>query len=158
MTKTINQLSKLFINSFSINRLIVAASHETSHCNKNWWSDSNICSKLLLLCFLDVWIFFTSPVSVLSGEASPGQQSADYVVGQVSGSLFQQRSAAAGSLSALFSSAAPAASVLFQPAPKVRRGFYGNQEAARFKTNSTAVKVHTSILSVKRSFRLWKHT
>ncbi|KAM4584632.1 RNA-binding protein 34 [Odontesthes bonariensis] len=55
---------------------------------------------------------------VQSGESSPGQQSADYVVGQVSGSLFQQNTAAAGSLSALFSAASPAASTLFQPAPK----------------------------------------
>ncbi|XP_072239669.1 RNA-binding protein 34 [Leuresthes tenuis] len=53
-----------------------------------------------------------------SGESSPGQQSADYVVGQVSGSLFQQNTAATGSLSALFSAASPAASTLFQPAPK----------------------------------------
>ncbi|XP_018540336.1 RNA-binding protein 34 [Lates calcarifer] len=53
-----------------------------------------------------------------SGEASSEQQSADYVVGQVSGSLFQKNSAASGSLSALFSTAAPAASLLFQPAPK----------------------------------------
>ncbi|XP_041839031.1 RNA-binding protein 34-like [Melanotaenia boesemani] len=52
------------------------------------------------------------------GEPLPGQQSSDYVVGQVSGSLFQQNSAATGSLSALFSTAAPAASVLFQPPPK----------------------------------------
>ncbi|XP_061582346.1 RNA-binding protein 34 [Cololabis saira] len=53
------------------------------------------------------------------GASSSGQPSADYVVGQVSGSLFQQNSAASGSLSGLFSSAAPAAPVLFQPAPKV---------------------------------------
>ncbi|XP_070840547.1 RNA-binding protein 34 [Chaetodon trifascialis] len=54
-----------------------------------------------------------------SGEASSGQQSDDYMVGQVSGSLFQKTSAASGSsLSALFSSAAPAAARLFQPAPK----------------------------------------
>ncbi|XP_040001112.1 RNA-binding protein 34 [Xiphias gladius] len=53
-----------------------------------------------------------------SGEAPSEQQSADYVVGQVSGSLFQKNSAASGSLSALFSTAPPAASLLFQPAPK----------------------------------------
>ncbi|KAM7419938.1 hypothetical protein PAMA_016846 [Pampus argenteus] len=53
-----------------------------------------------------------------SGDASTGQQSADYVVGQVSGSLFQKTSAAPQSLSALFSAAAPAASLLFQPAPE----------------------------------------
>ncbi|XP_060882245.1 RNA-binding protein 34 [Labrus mixtus] len=54
-----------------------------------------------------------------SEEASPGQQSDDYVVGLVSGSLFQESSAASGSsLSSLFSTAAPAASVLFQPAPQ----------------------------------------
>ncbi|XP_044045327.1 RNA-binding protein 34 isoform X2 [Siniperca chuatsi] len=56
-----------------------------------------------------------------SEKASPGQQSADYVVGQVSGSLFQKKkkkSATSGSLSALFSTAAPAAPLLFQPAPE----------------------------------------
>ncbi|XP_023151932.2 RNA-binding protein 34 isoform X2 [Amphiprion ocellaris] len=52
-----------------------------------------------------------------SGEASPAQQSEDYVVGQVSGSLFQNTSTA-GSLSALFSSAPPAGPLLFQPPPK----------------------------------------
>ncbi|XP_029349050.1 RNA-binding protein 34 [Echeneis naucrates] len=51
-------------------------------------------------------------------SSSSEQQSADYVVGQVSGSLFQKKSAASESLSALFSTAAPAASHLFQPAPK----------------------------------------
>ncbi|XP_040891368.1 RNA-binding protein 34 [Toxotes jaculatrix] len=51
-------------------------------------------------------------------KASSEQQSADYVVGQVSGSLFQTKPAASGSLSALFSTAAPAASLLFQPAPE----------------------------------------
>nr|XP_057926609.1 RNA-binding protein 34 [Doryrhamphus excisus] len=54
-----------------------------------------------------------------SNEASPRQASADYEVGQVSGSLFQKESAASGSLSALFSSAAPTASVLFKPAPQL---------------------------------------
>ncbi|KAK2817581.1 hypothetical protein Q5P01_025772 [Channa striata] len=53
-----------------------------------------------------------------SVEASSGQQSADYVVGQVSGSVFQKDAAPSGSLSALFSAAAPAAPLLFQPAPK----------------------------------------
>lgn len=53
-----------------------------------------------------------------SEEASPGQPPADYVVGQVSGSLSQKKSAASGSLSALFGTAAPAAPLLFQPAPK----------------------------------------
>uniref|UniRef100_A0A3Q1EFP0 RNA binding motif protein 34 n=1 Tax=Acanthochromis polyacanthus TaxID=80966 RepID=A0A3Q1EFP0_9TELE len=47
------------------------------------------------------------------------QQSEDYVVGQVSGSLFQS-SPSAGSLSALFSSAPPAGPLLFQPPPKVK--------------------------------------
>ncbi|XP_053189705.1 RNA-binding protein 34 [Scomber japonicus] len=51
-------------------------------------------------------------------EASPGQPSTDYVVGQVCDSVFQKKAAAPGSLSALFSAAAPAAAVLFQPAPK----------------------------------------
>ncbi|XP_036962242.1 RNA-binding protein 34 [Acanthopagrus latus] len=54
-----------------------------------------------------------------SGESSSGQQPADYLVGQVSGSLFQKNSAASGSsLSALFGTAAPAAPLRFQPAPK----------------------------------------
>ncbi|XP_030014589.1 RNA-binding protein 34 [Sphaeramia orbicularis] len=53
-----------------------------------------------------------------SVEASSGQQSADYVVGQVSGSLFQKSSTSSDSLSALFSTAGPAASELFKPAPK----------------------------------------
>nr|XP_020475896.1 RNA-binding protein 34 [Monopterus albus] len=53
-----------------------------------------------------------------SGEAPSGGQSDDYVVGQVSGSLFQKNSAASGSLSALFGTAAPAAPIVFQPAPE----------------------------------------
>nr|XP_015809990.2 RNA-binding protein 34 [Nothobranchius furzeri] len=53
-----------------------------------------------------------------SGEPPAGRQSADYVVGQVSGSLLQQNSAASGSLSALFSSIRPGAAPLFQSAPK----------------------------------------
>uniref|UniRef100_A0A3Q4H328 RNA binding motif protein 34 n=1 Tax=Neolamprologus brichardi TaxID=32507 RepID=A0A3Q4H328_NEOBR len=51
-------------------------------------------------------------------EVSPGQQSADYTVGQVSGSLFQKNSAS-GSLSALFSTAAASTALLFKPAPLV---------------------------------------
>uniref|UniRef100_A0A3Q3JBM1 RRM domain-containing protein n=1 Tax=Monopterus albus TaxID=43700 RepID=A0A3Q3JBM1_MONAL len=47
------------------------------------------------------------------------KKSNDYVVGQVSGSLFQKNSAASGSLSALFGTAAPAAPIVFQPAPEV---------------------------------------
>ncbi|XP_074552396.1 RNA-binding protein 34 [Halichoeres trimaculatus] len=74
-------------------------------------------------------------VSVLDGETSPQQQSADYVVGQVSGSLFQKNSAASGSsLSALFSSAAPATQLLFQPAPKpVQKSTEVNEEAPEVK-------------------------
>uniref|UniRef100_A0A8C7YZ64 RNA binding motif protein 34 n=1 Tax=Oryzias sinensis TaxID=183150 RepID=A0A8C7YZ64_9TELE len=53
------------------------------------------------------------------GDSSSELQSSDYVVGQVSGSLFQQNSAASGSLSVLFSTAATSSSLLFQPAPKV---------------------------------------
>ncbi|XP_010765962.1 RNA-binding protein 34 [Notothenia coriiceps] len=55
-----------------------------------------------------------------SEEEQPEQpeQPADYVVGQVSGSLFKKKSKASGSLSALFRAAAPAPPVLFQPAPK----------------------------------------
>ncbi|XP_059188973.1 RNA-binding protein 34 [Centropristis striata] len=46
------------------------------------------------------------------------EPSADYQVGQVCGSLFPSEAASSGSLSALFSTAPPAASLLFQPAPK----------------------------------------
>nr|XP_046232496.1 RNA-binding protein 34 [Scatophagus argus] len=54
-----------------------------------------------------------------SGQASSGPESTDYVVGQVSGSLTEKSSAACGSsLSALFSTAAPAAPLLFRPAPE----------------------------------------
>ncbi|XP_028305760.1 RNA-binding protein 34 isoform X3 [Gouania willdenowi] len=53
-----------------------------------------------------------------SEDASLGQQSADYTVGQVSGSLLQNCPAASGSLFALFSTPAPAASLVFQAAPK----------------------------------------
>lgn len=58
-------------------------------------------------------------VFVLSREASSGQRSADYVVGQVSGSLFQKKSSSSRSLSALFSSPAAATPLLFKPAPLV---------------------------------------
>ncbi|XP_069023835.1 RNA-binding protein 34 isoform X2 [Embiotoca jacksoni] len=44
------------------------------------------------------------------------EPSADYVVGQVAGSLTQKNPAASGSLSALFGTSAPAGPVLFQPA------------------------------------------
>ncbi|KAF1394426.1 hypothetical protein PFLUV_G00000150 [Perca fluviatilis] len=54
-----------------------------------------------------------------SEEASSGQPAAGYVIGQVCGSLFQEKSAASGSLSSLFSSTAPAGPLLFQPAPKL---------------------------------------
>ncbi|XP_068582902.1 RNA-binding protein 34 [Cebidichthys violaceus] len=57
-------------------------------------------------------------VSVVGEEAASGPPAADYEVGQVSGSLFQKKSAASGSLSTLFSAAAPAGPLLFQPAPK----------------------------------------
>ncbi|XP_041640192.1 RNA-binding protein 34 [Cheilinus undulatus] len=54
-----------------------------------------------------------------SEAAAADQRSSDYVVGQVSGSLFQKNPADSGSsLSALFSSAAPAAPVLFAAAPQ----------------------------------------
>ncbi|KAM9314730.1 RNA-binding protein 34 isoform 2-T2 [Pholidichthys leucotaenia] len=52
-----------------------------------------------------------------SRGASLQQRADDYVVGQVSGSLFQKNSTASGSLSALFSTAAPATPVLFTPPP-----------------------------------------
>uniref|UniRef100_A0A3Q4BSZ2 RRM domain-containing protein n=1 Tax=Mola mola TaxID=94237 RepID=A0A3Q4BSZ2_MOLML len=58
------------------------------------------------------------------GDGAAGQQSADYMVGQVSGSLFPESCVAPGSsLSALFSAAGPAAPVLFQPAPEVSPAF-----------------------------------
>lgn len=58
-------------------------------------------------------------VCVCSDQTS-GQQSADYVVGQVSGSLFQKNAAASASpLSALFASVAPPTALLFQPPPEV---------------------------------------
>lgn len=57
--------------------------------------------------------------SALLLRDAPAAQQADYLVGQVSGSLIQNTSAASGSLSVLFGSAAPAAPLLFQPAPKV---------------------------------------
>ncbi|KAK9540785.1 hypothetical protein VZT92_003213 [Zoarces viviparus] len=56
--------------------------------------------------------------SVVGEEAASGEPAADYEVGQVSGSLFKKKSAASGSLSTLFSTAAPAGPLLFQPAPK----------------------------------------
>ena len=57
----------------------------------------------------------------LSSEAvESDQKSADYEFGQVSGSLFPTPPAGSGSLSALFSSAAPAP-LLFIPAPKVNK-------------------------------------
>nr|XP_061843974.1 RNA-binding protein 34-like [Nerophis lumbriciformis] len=57
-----------------------------------------------------------------SVEVSPGQVSADYQVGQVSGSLLQKNSATCATLSSLFSSAQPrAASALFVPAPQLPR-------------------------------------
>lgn len=52
-----------------------------------------------------------------SEKMLPGQQSADYMVGQVSGSLFQQNSAAP--LSALFGRAAPPTALVFRPPPEV---------------------------------------
>ncbi|CAN9510677.1 unnamed protein product [Ophioblennius macclurei] len=53
-----------------------------------------------------------------SDKPSPEGLSADYVVGQVSGSLFSQSSAPSGSLSALFNTSAPAAPLRFRPPPK----------------------------------------
>lgn len=61
----------------------------------------------------------TFSLDVCSDQVS-GQQSSDYLVGQVSESLFQKKAAASASpLSALFGSAAPATALLFQPPPKV---------------------------------------
>ncbi|XP_070683930.1 RNA-binding protein 34 [Pempheris klunzingeri] len=77
-----------------------------------------------------------------SEEASPGQQSADYVVGQVSGSVFQKKTATSEStLSALFSAATPAAPLLFQPAPKpVQRSSEPQREAPQVKGQSSQKK------------------
>uniref|UniRef100_A0A672GX50 RNA binding motif protein 34 n=1 Tax=Salarias fasciatus TaxID=181472 RepID=A0A672GX50_SALFA len=82
------------------------------------------------------------PVCVLSETPS-----ADYVVGQVSGSVFRQSSAASASLSALFSTDAPAAPLRFQPPPKVKRG----------RAASASLFVFLSVRSpaaVSQSFRL----
>ncbi|XP_029010310.1 RNA-binding protein 34 [Betta splendens] len=53
-----------------------------------------------------------------SGDASVEQQSTDYVVGQVSESLFQENPSGSGSLTALFSTAGAVAPLVFQAAPK----------------------------------------
>uniref|UniRef100_A0A3Q3QEN7 RRM domain-containing protein n=1 Tax=Monopterus albus TaxID=43700 RepID=A0A3Q3QEN7_MONAL len=84
--------------------------------------------------------FLDFGVSVLSGEAPSGGQSDDYVVGQVSGSLFQKNSAASGSLSALFGTAAPAAPIVFQPAPEVNE----NTNFSPKKTSSSLCPVSSS--------------
>lgn len=74
-----------------------------------------------------------------SVEALSGQPAADYEVGQVSGSLFKKKSAASGSLSTLFSTAAPTGAVLFQPPPKVthRQTFKERPSNQRFSDNVT---------------------
>ncbi|KAM4604062.1 RNA-binding protein 34 [Polymixia lowei] len=51
-------------------------------------------------------------------ERVTGQQSGDYVVGQVSGSLFPKDPGSSGSLSALFSAAPAAGPLVFRPASK----------------------------------------
>nr|XP_061792115.1 RNA-binding protein 34-like [Nerophis lumbriciformis] len=58
-----------------------------------------------------------------------GESSSDYCVGQVSGSLTQSSGAASASLSALFAGAgaAPAAGVLFKPAPLVCQSHWSEQ-------------------------------
>ncbi|XP_069385691.1 RNA-binding protein 34 [Paralichthys olivaceus] len=68
-----------------------------------------------------------------SAEAS-SEPSSDYVVGQVSGSLFKKSSAASGSLATLFSSTTPAASLLFQPAPEPVQGSLQQQQKKEKET------------------------
>ncbi|KAF7643571.1 hypothetical protein LDENG_00237010 [Lucifuga dentata] len=82
-----------------------------------------------------------------SGQEPPVQQTTDYVVGQVAGSLFQKNSAASGSLSTLFSAAPPAASLLFQPAPKpVQKSIEAKQQ-----NETPKVKVQPSQKQRKQS-------
>uniref|UniRef100_G3N7R3 RNA binding motif protein 34 n=1 Tax=Gasterosteus aculeatus aculeatus TaxID=481459 RepID=G3N7R3_GASAC len=76
-----------------------------------------------------------------SVEALSGQLAADYEVGQVSGSLFKKKSAASGSLSTLFSTAAPTGAVLFQPPPKPVQK---STEAKERQKETPEVKVQSS--------------
>lgn len=83
------------------------------------------CSSSVFQCFVALFssghvrMTLNLGVYVCSVKMS-GQQSADYVVGQVSGSLFQKNAAASASpLSALFGSAPPATALVFLPPPKV---------------------------------------
>ncbi|XP_057698478.1 RNA-binding protein 34 [Corythoichthys intestinalis] len=72
-------------------------------------------------------------------KVSPsGESSSDYCVGQVSGSLTQSSGAASASLSALFAGAgaAPAAGVLFKPAPLVVQFVEGSDAAKVEDTKS----------------------
>lgn len=69
---------------------------------------------VLLLCSVYLGIH------VRSEKMLPGQQPADYELGQVSGSLFQKDPAASATpLSGLFGSAAPAAVLVFHPPAEV---------------------------------------
>lgn len=60
----------------------------------------------------------------LCSDRMSGQSSADYVVGQVSGSLFQNAEASASPLLALFGRTAPATKLVFQPPAKVSTSAY----------------------------------
>lgn len=75
---------------------------------------------VLFLCSVQVRINLNFDVHVRSERMLPGQQSADYVVGQVSGSLFQtDATALAAPLSALFGSVAPATAVVLRPPAEI---------------------------------------
>ncbi|KAM8878141.1 RNA-binding protein 34 [Spinachia spinachia] len=86
-------------------------------------------------------------VRPLGEEALSGQPAADYEVGQVSGSLFKKKSAASGSLSTLFSTAAPTAALLFQPAPKPVQK---STEAKEQQKETPEVKVQPSQTQLKQ--------
>lgn len=79
---------------------------------------------VLFLCSVQVRINFNFDIYVRSERMLPGQQSADYVVGQVSGSLFQTDAAdlaapLSAPLSALFSSVAPATAIVLRPPAEI---------------------------------------
>lgn len=80
-----------------------------------------ICFVIVLLCCSGhLRMDCNLVICVRRQKMLPGQQSADYVLGQVSGSLFQKETAASVTpLSALFSSASPATVLVFQPPAEV---------------------------------------
>lgn len=75
---------------------------------------------VLLLCSVYPRMNCDLGIHVRSEKMLPGQQPADYELGQVSGSLFQKDSAASATpLSALFDSAAPATVLVFHPPAEI---------------------------------------